>query len=646
MIDPLLSTESVVNSIVSENNPSTEPAMTSEATPMEANTSTILNSSETLATPSVTDISSTPIENIPDTPKKWKGLLFWILWVLGISLLGGVSFAGYTYYERVNHPDWTASEIGVFIRDGVIDSLTSHAMVLSGSEPTFTTINTNYTLSGEWKGLEMAGFKNANATLNMSGSAYMEPLVTSGSLPVFDGSFTMTLALEWSGKKWVKWSLAIGVDTKSTGGTILYIKPNNIKLIAPDISEQLGQEIPISQIESSIDELNKTYLGKWYRIDLKQAGEELPKLASEIPGVPYGLPTESIDTEKFIKEQQEAEKQMNEHLGKLKAIFDKHTLIKATARDIGWKSYIHPRSITYDASLDQEGLSALLLDSYEWLKDAPMGDGKTAGVTYNMEDLSKERKEWLQETIKRIIFEFTLSWDMKKHGDMELKKFTVNNSMNDDPQILTLDSFMKTKVDRDGENVKIFKNGILCDVTIMEKGITKSICDTEWYSSKPFANVIYSANTTFAPQNFSISGSIDLLTYNSENRKDHYGFNEKLGLIKFDTHISTLENTVNKFSQKMNFNVDANLEQANTNVKFSLDGSQTTEKVAKRTIDPVSESIDIMETIRNNLPKSENNGIYPAMPESVNTPNRDSSSFSENDTQDENSTVMDGSVIQ
>lgn len=70
MIDPLLSTESVVNSIVSENNPSTEPAMTSEATPMEANTSTILNSSETLATPSVTDISSTPIENIPDTPKK------------------------------------------------------------------------------------------------------------------------------------------------------------------------------------------------------------------------------------------------------------------------------------------------------------------------------------------------------------------------------------------------------------------------------------------------------------------------------------------------------------------------------------------------------------------------------------------------
>ena len=42
----------------------------------------------------------------------------------------------------------------------------------------------------------MTGFKNANATLNMSGSAYMEPLVVSGSLPVFDGSFTMTLALE------------------------------------------------------------------------------------------------------------------------------------------------------------------------------------------------------------------------------------------------------------------------------------------------------------------------------------------------------------------------------------------------------------------------------------------------------------------
>lgn len=100
---------------------------------------------------------------------------------------------------------------------------------------------------------------------------------------------------------------------------------------------------------------------------------------------------------------------MKEHLGKLKAIFDKHTLIKATARDFGWKSYINPRSITYDASLDQEGLSALLLDSYEWLKDAPVGDGKTAGVTYGMKNVSKEEKEKFQKVIKSIVLEFTLS---------------------------------------------------------------------------------------------------------------------------------------------------------------------------------------------------------------------------------------------
>lgn len=95
---------------------------------------------------------------------------------------------------------------------------------------------------------------------------------------------------------------------------------------------------------------------------------------SEIPGIPYGIPTESIDTEKFVKQQQEAEKQMKDHLGKLQAIFDKHTLIQATARDTGWKSYLDPRSITYDASLNQEGLSALLLDMYEWAKDTPVGE--------------------------------------------------------------------------------------------------------------------------------------------------------------------------------------------------------------------------------------------------------------------------------
>lgn len=100
---------------------------------------------------------------------------------------------------------------------------------------------------------------------------------------------------------------------------------------------------------------------------------------------------------------------MKEHLGKLKAIFDKHTIIKATARDTGWKSYLNPRSITYDASLDQDGLSALLLDSYEWLKDTPIGGGKTAGVTYNMEAISTEEKEKFQKFIKGITLEFTLS---------------------------------------------------------------------------------------------------------------------------------------------------------------------------------------------------------------------------------------------
>ncbi len=95
---------------------------------------------------------------------------------------------------------------------------------------------------------------------------------------------------------------------------------------------------------------------------------------SEIPGVPYGMLTESIDTENLLEQQQEVEKQMKDHLGKLQSIFDKHALIKATARDTGWKSYLDPRSITYDASLNQEGLSALLLDMYEWAKDTPVGE--------------------------------------------------------------------------------------------------------------------------------------------------------------------------------------------------------------------------------------------------------------------------------
>ena len=191
---------------------------------------------------------------------------------------------------------------------------------------------------------------------------------------------------------------------------------------------------------------------------------------------------------------------------------------------------------------------------------------------------------------------------MKKHGDMELKKFTVNNSMNDDPQILILHDFMKTKVDRDGKNVKIVKNGMFCDVTIMEKGTTKSICEYEGFS-RPSANFVYAANATFAPQNFSLSGNIDVLGYNDEDKKDNYGFNEKLGLIKFDMNVATSDNTATKFTQKINLNVNTHIEQVNTNIKFYLDGSQTTETVGKRVIDPVSESIDVIETIKDAISK-------------------------------------------
>jgi hypothetical protein len=599
-VEPTNVIESIQNNTVIDPTSAMESAPIVESLPVELTPNAISNPTEVAPSIPAMETTNPPIiTNTPDTPKKWKGLLLGTLWVLGLVMLSGVGFAWYTYYERVTHPDWTASEIGVFIRDGVIDSLASHAMTLSGSEPTFTTINTNYLLSWEGKRLEVTGFKNPNATLNMSGSAYMEPMTTSGSLPVFDGSFTMTLSLEWSGDKWMKWSLAIGVDAKSTGDTTLYIRPNSIKLVAPNISDisevfdvPIGSHVPFQEINN----LNKTYLGKWYKIDLKKAGEELPKLVSEIPGIPYGIPTESIDTEKFVKQQQEAEKQMKDHLGKLQAIFDKHTLIQATARDTGWKSYLDPRSITYDASLNQEGLSALLLDMYGWAKDTPVGEWKTAGVMYSMENVTEKEKEEFQKFIKGITLEFVLSWDMKKHGDMELKKFTFRED--ESSPTIALHDFMKTKVDRDGTIVKVVKSGSMCGLTKTQSGTTKSICDEEGYA-KPGANFVYAANATLAPQNFSLSGNVDVLGYNDEKKS----FDEKLGLIKFDMNVTTSDNTATKFTQKINLNVNTHIEQVNTNIKFSLDGSQTTETVGKRVIDPVSESIDVIETIKDAISK-------------------------------------------
>ena len=68
-------------------------------------------------------------------------------------------------------------------------------------------------------------------------------------------------------------------------------------------------------------------------------------------------------------------------------------------------------------------------------------------------------------------------------------------------------------------------------------------------------------------------------------------------------NVITSDNTTTKFTQKINLNVDTHIEQVNTNVKFSLDGSQTTETVGKRVIDPVSESIDVIETIKDAISK-------------------------------------------
>ncbi len=185
---------------------------------------------------------------------------------------------------------------------------------------------------------------------------------------------------------------------------------------------------------------------------------------------------------------------------------------------------------------------------------------------------------------------------MKKHGDIELKKFTFRED--ESSPTIAFHDFMKTKVDRDGTIVKVVKSGSMCGITETQSGTTKSICDEEGYV-KPDANFVYTANATLAPQNFSLSGNVDVLGYNDEKKS----FDEKLGLIKFDMNVITSDNTTTKFTQKINLNVDTHIEQVNTNVKFSLDGSQTTETVGKRVIDPVSESIDVIETIKDAISK-------------------------------------------
>lgn len=185
---------------------------------------------------------------------------------------------------------------------------------------------------------------------------------------------------------------------------------------------------------------------------------------------------------------------------------------------------------------------------------------------------------------------------MKKHGDMELKKFTFHED--ESSPIFALHDFMKTKIERDENVIKVAKNGSLCGLTKTQSGTTKSICDEEGYA-KPGANFVYAANATLAPQNFSLSGNVDVLGYNDEKKS----FDEKLGLIKFDMNVATSDNTATKFTQKINLNVNTHIEQVNTNIKFSLDGSQTTETVGKRVIDPVSESIDVIETIKDAISK-------------------------------------------
>lgn len=212
---------------------------------------------------------------------------------------------------------------------------------------------------------------------------------------------------------------------------------------------------------------------------------------------------------------------------------------------------------------------------------------------------------------------------MKKHGDMELKKFTFQQD--ETSPTLELHDFMKTKVERNDSTIEVVRSGSICGITETQSGVTKSICEekaqkqkeitepvdigipfdgfteyeNEYSNSRPDANLIYAINATLKPQNFSLSGNIDVFPYDYEKKN----FNEKAAHINIDMQLVTVENTVNKFSQKMNFNVDANVEQANTKVKFSLDGSQTTEKVAKRVIDPVSESIDVIEMFKSTFGK-------------------------------------------
>lgn len=71
-----------------------------------------------------------------------------------------------------------------------------------------------------------------------------------------------------------------------------------------------------------------------------------------------------------------------------------------------------------------------------------------------------------------------------------------------------------------------------------------------------------------------------------------------MALIKISANAVTSENSTTKFAQNVDLNIDTHLEKANTNIKFSLNGSQTTEKVAKRTIDHASKSIDMFDVLK------------------------------------------------
>ena len=86
---------------------------------------------------------------------------------------------------------------------------------------------------------------------------------------------------------------------------------------------------------------------------------------------------------------------------------------------------------------------------------------------------------------------------MKKHGDMELKKFTFHED--ESSPIFALHDFMKTKIERDENVIKVEKNGQTRiidyskhdDVSMSDEPQTKLM----WPNFEPVQNVI-DAQTT------------------------------------------------------------------------------------------------------------------------------------------------------